>query len=369
MRINFFGAFVFLVTATLALPTQAEEISDDAIDFRPSLLRDEWYSEGWDQVFYFEDGSLLVAQITILNVGFGSHHAGVFAMLVTPDGKKTIIKQSRSNRKWEFSENLLDLQIAENRLSGKFPAFQVLIRQSKGEVEVDFTATAEPWRLGKTLKLGEAYQYVSFYAPALEAEGRYRIRADKETEYPEWQSVAGGRGFAVRYVNSIGLHNLIRSSTRIVDLENANISPILYTSVDKEGRQQGYLTLYENGRLIHEAGGFELLVKNRVETADDDKRNIPESYRIHVEEKGISLTGTIETEKFLARVDPVDSLKPFVRTIVKFLNTPIQYRYLANYDLDYQKDGQQVRLHGRALIDHMVLRHERRERKSTRNTR
>ena len=370
MQVNFARALLLVYVITLAIPAHADEFTDGSIDFRPSLLEDEWYSEGWDQIFYFADGSLLVAQITILNIGFGSHHAGVFTMLVTPDGAKSIIKQSRSNKEWKSADNALDLQIANHRLHGTVPDYRLLIRQSYGEAEVSFNAIAEPWRLGKTLEIGKAYQYVSFYAPMLEARGRYRIRATNETDLPDWQSLQGGRGFAVRYVNSIGLHKLIRSSSRIVDIDNSEISPILYVSIDTEGQQQTNLALYKNGRLLHEARGIELQWENRVEDSDNDKREIPDNYRIDISEEDFSLKGTIKIEEFLARVDPVDSLKPFVRTIVKFLNTPIQYRYLANYDLEYHSSSQQRRLQGRALIDHMVLRHEKRgQRNQGKNTR
>ena len=136
MQGNFVRTLFFVFAATVAIHTHADEFTDGSIDLRPSLLEDEWYSEGWDQIFYFEDGSLLATQMTILNLGFGSHHAGVFTMLVTPDGTKTIIKQSRSNREWEFADNTLDIQIANHRLQGSVADFRVLIRQAKGDPPV-----------------------------------------------------------------------------------------------------------------------------------------------------------------------------------------------------------------------------------------
>ena len=87
---------------------------------------------------------------------------------------------------------------------------------------------------------------------------------------------------------------------------------------------------------------------------------MPNTFGIDISEQGYSLKGTIEIGKFLSRVDPVDSLKPFVRAIVKLLNTPIQYRYLASYDLNYKTDSRDLRLEGEALLDHTVLRHEKR---------
>ena len=334
---------------------------DSKIDFQPSLLRNEWYSEGWDQLFYFANGSLLVVQISVLNIGFGSHHAGVFGVLVTPDKDVTILKQSRSNREWDFSEDHLDLKIANNELNGRYPEYRVAVRQNSGEMEIDFKAKADPWSLGRTLEIGKNYQYLSFYAPFAHADARYRFFLDGQSEGVPWQVLKKGRGFAARYVNSAGLHNLIKYSTRIAAFEDSEINPIVYLSRDDKGGRQTNLALFENGRLIHQARGFELGMESKLETADADKRAIPSKFSININEADYSLQGTIVVERFLMRIDPVDSLKPFVRAIVRLLNTPIQYRYLASYDLNYKTDSRDLRLKGEALLDHTVLRHEKRD--------
>jgi len=361
--------WLLVVLAFVAHGAVAEDISEATVDFQPSLLSDEWYSEGWDQIFYFPDGSLVVSQITVLNIGFGGHHAGVFAMHVAPDGTKTIVKQSRSNRDWEFSETGLGLEIADHRLTGQPPEYRVLIRKNLDEVDLAFESLAEPWRLGKTLKRDGDFQYMSFYAPLADASGRFRLGNGVESDPEQWQELAGGRGFAVRYVNSVGLHDLISSATRIVDLERSGISPVMYTSVDNSGGVQNHLALFQDGRILHESEGFELQTSGLLETADDDSRNIPDNYSINIEQDNFTLRGTVEIQKFLARVDPVDSLKPFVRTIVKLLNTPIQYRYLAKYDMDYADGSRAIRLQGQALLDHMVLRHERKKGSRSKNMR
>ena len=337
--------------------------ADDSkkIDFRPSLLRNEWYSEGWDQLFYFEDGSLLVVQISVLNIGFGSHHAGVFGLLVTPGKDTTILKQSRSNRDWDFSEDHLDLKIANNELSGRYPDYRVVVRQNNGEMEIDFKAEAEAWSLGRTLELGKNYQYLSFFAPFAQANARYRFFKEGHSEGVPWQALKGGRGFAARYVNSAGLHNLIKYSTRIAAFGDSEISPIVYVSRDDKGGMQTSLALFEKGQIIHQAQGFGLSIEPKLETAEGDKRAIPNKLSIDINEAGYSLQGTIVLERFLTRIDPVNSLKPFVRTIVKLLNTPIQYRYVARYDLNYKSNSRDLRLEGEALMDHTVLRHEKRD--------
>lgn len=369
MRIDAARICLMFILALIVGGSAAGELDGAVIDQRPSLLSDEWYSEGWDQIFYFPDGTLLVSQITVLNIGFGGHHAGVFAMHLAPDGRKTIIKQSRSNREWEFAETELDLQVANHRLRGRHPEYQSLIRKGARAIDIRFESMTEAWRPGRTLDRDGDYQYVSFYAPLADATARFTLGDGQETAAAEWHDLAQGRGFGLRYVNSIGLHDLILNSTRIVDLERTPISPVIYTSVDTEGGVQNHLVLFEDGRVLHESEGFDLQTKGRIETAGDDTRDIPDHYSIEIKEDGFTLSGTVKIERFLARVDPVDSLKPFVRTIVKLLNTPIQYRYLARYDLEYNSGGGTSRLQGRALMDHMVLRHEKKQRNRSKNTR
>lgn len=359
------GGYVLLFFLPLVSPADDAEKSD----IEPSLLRDEWYSEGWDQLFYFADGTLLVAQITVLNIGFGSHHAGVFGLVVTPDRKFTIIKQSRSNREWEFSEDQLDLQIAKNQLVGRYPGYRAHILQSRGEIDIEFVAEAETWSLGNTLEIDDDYQYVSFMAPFVRADAKYRFVAEGQSEPADWRHLENGRGFAVRYINSTGLHDLIRSSTRVVSMSDSQIRPIFYTSRDERGGEQTFVGLFENGRLIHQSQGFTLVTENRREKAASDERDIPSKIIVNIIEDDFSLQGMIETNDFLVRIDPVDSLKPFVRTIVKLLNTPIQYRYLANYDLTYEGGGRKVEVQGQALMDHTVLRYQRRDQGTSKNTR
>ena len=353
--------YALLAFLSLYILTSQADDPTNKIDFQPSLLRNEWYSEGWDQLFYFADGSLLVVQISVLNIGFGSHHAGVFGLLVAPDKEKTILKQSRSNREWDFSEDHLDLKIANNELAGRYPEYQVVVRQKSGEIEIDFKAKAETWSLGRTLEVGKNYQYLSFFAPFAQADARYRFFLDGQSEGVPWQVLKDGRGFAVRYVNSVGLHKLIKYSTRIAAFGDSEISPIVYLSRDDKGDMQTYLALFENGKVIHQAQDFALGIEPKLETADADKRAIPDKLSVDISGADYSLQGTIMTQRFLTRIDPVDSLKPFVRTIVKLLNTPIQYRYLASYDLNYKSNSRDLRLQGSALLDHTVLRHEKRD--------
>ena len=82
---------------------------------------------------------------------------------------------------------------------------------------------------------------------------------------------------------------------------------------------------------------------------------IPEVLSIDVKNNGSRLIGKVKITRVLSRLDPVDLLKAYIRIFVRLLNTPLHYRYLANYDLSWTHKGATKRLVGKALIDHMVL--------------
>lgn len=333
--------------------------SADPSDTQPILLNDEWYTEGWDQLFYFPDGSLVVSQLTVHNMGFGDHRASVIGIVVEPDGKEHVLTQTRSSGEWTFADNDFDIRIADHRLSGVYPDYEIDMRKSEGEIEVGFEAAAEPWRIGKTMQLHGDYRYLSFYAPMVRANGRYRFSADGNVQQAPWVSLADGNGFAARYVNSSGLWNLIRSSTRLVPFGDSDVNPMLHTLIDENGRQITHLALFENGELVHYAEDIGLSVSYFVEKAGSDSREIPDRFDVDAKGDGFTLKGTVTPENLLLRVDPVDWVKPPVQYLLKKINTPIQYRYLGSYDLSYEIDGRVRHLQGKVLMDHIVMRHER----------
>lgn len=364
------GSLFLVLTALIFAASVVADDSGHPVDYRPSLLKGEWYSEGWDQLFYFADGTFLSVQFSVVNIGFGSRHGAVLGLLVTPENEASVLKQSRSKGDWTFAEDQLSLAIAEHTFDGTPPHYEIRIRKREGEIDVDFTAGAEPWRIGNTRQIDDDFRYLSFYAPLVSASGRYRLAADGDLQGVSWIELGQGRGFATRYVNSAALNDFIRSATKVVPVRgDAVVQPVIYTSRGTAEDMLGHLALFENGKLIHQLEHVDMQIVNRQEKVAGDNRDIPVSFKLDVEREDFSLQGTIEADRLIVRFDPVDQLKPFVRRIVKILNTPIQYRYLASYDLVYRRDGIALRLQGEALMDHIVMRHAKSEQPPTRRAR
>ena len=357
-----FGRYIVLAVCWAVSTTVPA--TTDSFEYRPSLLQDEFYSEGWDQLFYFTDGSLLVVQVTVTNIGLGNQHAGIIGMLVTPDGQRTMLKNSRSHGDWLFSDHALNLEIAGHRLSGSHPHYEIAIRKSTGEIEVEFDAQAPPWRLGRSVEFDNEYHRANFYAPLLTAHARYRFDPGGSANTTQWRQLSGGRGFAARYIYSTGIYKLVQSAMRIVAVEDAQLMPVIYVVRDARGGERTHLALFENGVLIHELQDFELTTQY---AADPDHRETPRKFYLNVKNEEFALNGAVRFERFLVRLDPVDMLKPHIRVFVKLLNTPIQYRYLARYDLNYIDKHGMRRLEGKAIMDYVVLRYSQKEDEANNN--
>ena len=170
-----------------ALSAQVSLAQKKEQDFSPSYLENGLYTEGWDQIFYFPDGTLLIGQFTVTNVSFGDHNAGILGVLYRPDQVPVIIKKSRSKEKWTFASDHFDFSVLRNRLTGTAPNYKMAIRKVSGEIELEFTANAPIWRLGRTVQVGDDFQYVSFYAPLAVGRARYRLPKGEKGKFGDWR--------------------------------------------------------------------------------------------------------------------------------------------------------------------------------------
>ncbi len=332
-----------------ALSAQVSLAQQQKQDFRPSYLENGLYTEGWDQIFYFPDGTLLIGQFTVTNVSFGDHNAGTLGVLYRPDQAPVIIKKSRSKEKWNFASDRFEFTVLRHRLTGTAPNYNMAIRKVSGEIVLEFTATAPIWRLGRTVQVGDEFQYVSFYAPLAVGRARYRLPEGEKRGLGQWLELGEGTGFAVRYVNSTATDELFRSTTRLVSVEPKGPRPVIYLVQKLDGTRTAHVALFDHGRLLHST-----VVPLQMSGSMKNKR-FPEDIELDIGDDNFRLTGTIKTNSLVGRLDPVDLLKPYVRVFIRLFNTPVHHRYLANYKLSYANRGGKVqRLAGRAVLDHML---------------
>ena len=335
-------------------------------DHRPVLLGAESYTEGWDQYFYFEDGTFLAVQFLISNYGPTDHRALVIGSLSSPDSDKPlVIKNGRGRKDWSFDDRQLDLKVAHHRFSGTHPHYRLYLRNSRGEVELTVEARVKSWQLGLIPDAeSEKFQYASYMMPMAQARGRYRRGSESGGDAGPWQTLRNGRGFAFRYLNSTSLSKVAPVWIRVAPIDSQDsASPIFYL-VQRPGQEQSsFLAIMGGGQIRQQWTKFPVTLitpendaPNEAEDDTDADRRPPSTIEFQIAGTDGAVEGKITMTRLLQRFDFVRELKPIERFFVQFLNTPVHYRYLAQYDLTYQgKDGGQ-QLTGTALAEIMTLK-------------
>ncbi len=357
-------ALLATILAFGAIPPSAATTTRTIPDFQPFFLGEELYTEGWDQYFYFADGTLVTVQVLITNLGIGDHRAVVLGSLIQPNGERRVIKNGRPRKDWTFAEDGFDFKIARHRITGTPPDYRISLDNKNGRLELEYRSLVPPWRLGRTFeKSSDDYQAIVVYAPQLSAEGRFQLgpaQGGKDEGEP-WQALKGGRGFALRYLNTAGVSRLFSEWIKVfpVDPNNGPI-PVMYLGTTSEGSAVARLALYDEGVLRHDVDGFSFTTTRRRLDDSKDDRALPYEINVDLAKSGLRIVGTIKLVRLLHRFDLVDDLKPIERVFVRFVNTPIQYRFLAEYDLRYRgdRDAEERRLSGQAVAEIMRLNYD-----------
>lgn len=346
--------FLSVMAMLLLLCCGSLAASED--DLRPRLLQDELYTEGWDFYFLFDDGTWVTVQTFISNFGPGNHRGLVIGTVTTADGGSMVIKNGRPREQWQFSQTGFDFKLARHRIRGGFPDFQIRLRNGRGELEIDLTAKARPWRPLATLPEAEGY-YVSMFLTQLNATGRFRSLREPDSE-AEWTSLEDGRGYAVRYLNANSLSKVASGWLRLSPLHaEGGEKPLFLLLTRPDGRQSNHMALLKGDLIGWQGHGFDVSYEQAVSMVPDGHL-VPQMVSLAIEKDGASISGTIRVRRLLQRFDFVDELKKLERIFIRFINTPIHYRYLADYDLQVRDSAGSRRLTGTGLAEFMTLKYQ-----------
>ncbi|MDH3639681.1 MAG: hypothetical protein OES09_14645 [Gammaproteobacteria bacterium] len=343
--------------------TDSRDILLDPFETQPQFLSAERYTEGWDQYFYFDDGSLLSTHFLVTNLGIGDHRGLVVGTLVRTDGTTLTIKNGRARRDWSHATDQLDMRIASHELAQRPGHYRLYLNNASGEIEVNFRAISEPWRIGRTWEDASRghYQSVSVYAPMANAEGRFRLgpRSGGDPVNEPWSTLGAGRGFGLRYANSVALASIATDWLRVFPLgSEQTLAPALNAISKTDGGRGAQFAIVnpKDGRLRQ--ADTVVVEYESIEIARHRGRihEVPAKLSVRGRGSGFSVSGTIVPVRFLHKFDLVKELKPIERFIVQFMTTPVHFRYLADYDIDFTSDGSTSRLTGKALVEFLSLK-------------
>ncbi|NOZ09953.1 MAG: hypothetical protein GXP09_02730 [Gammaproteobacteria bacterium] len=339
------------------LPIQASTLLTQAL-FQPLLLGASDYTEGWENFFYFDDGSLLVTHFMVSNMGPGYHRGIMVSTLSTADGHTYVIKNGRKRKQWSGVSGPHRFGVAKHYIGEAENEYRIHLENSTAEIDINFSAVGVPWQ-GKRVTLpgdnGNLYQDLMFYAPYLTATGRYRPGSKSGGEEDEaWRPLTGGQGFALRYVTGTGIHNLATHRLRLTTLGTASQRLTADLIKTPDGQWHPRMAIWAEGQLQHQFDAVKLEPFWPNEHLSQAK-DIPRGFHISATDGDTRLSGTLYLSQLLHRFDVLANMTLLDRLFLGAFSAPVQSRYRADYQLRLSHNGHSRTLDGQALVEYVQI--------------
>ena len=350
-------------------PVLAEDVAWDIKDgdppvFQPAFLDGKNYNESWEFFFRFGDGAFVSAQMSIFNIGRGDHRTMVVGKLTTPDGLELVLKNGRARDEWTYDPEVFDLRVENHRFYRDGDDFKLIIKNVNGEVEITATPVLEPWNLGYTAweegRKGRIdYQFVSIFAPAMTARGRYRLSPEgrDDAEGEPWVDLPPGGGMALRQVTSVDLAKLLKGWIRIAPISSdaaagePDVMSAINLFIANGSGMKHKAAIFRDGQLVTGEIEFDSpvpldLPEDKLECCDI---SIPISARMP--DLGRQIEGTIILVEHIQSFKLLDVLSPGDRFLAGFRKSPVHNRYLIEFDLVIDENGTKNTVRGTGIAD------------------
>ncbi|MBL4801561.1 MAG: hypothetical protein JKY45_06675 [Emcibacter sp.] len=324
---------------------------------KPLMLSDKYYKEYWEQHFLFEDGTFITSQFLVANFPWpvGRDHGIMISTVVSPDGKRAIIKNGRNLGKWGFDSGKFNLFIHTHRLKSEGRQHDIHVG-TVGRSVVDITGKASiPPLDHQPYKTKKDYMKSSFYLPYFEGDGKWSIQYDGKKSFVTGKGKV--QGFGTHAIFNGRVEGLLKSWLRISGLtsfkddeEQTTLIPFLSSMERPDGRQDNILTLKNADNDVIVFSDITVSYKDIVKASK--KSSYPTVIEITAKNDTASLTGTIHFTRKIDHFNIMDHLNFFERTFAKSRASVANYRYIADYDLSYVTSEGTQKLTGKALSEY-----------------
>ena len=322
--------------------------------YTPAYLSPSAYSEGWDFVFDFADGTVVSAQIAVSNFGKGKHRMLVLVKLTDPDGREMTLKNGRDRVDWFKHQGEFDYEIAKHHFWKQGNTFYFRFSHPTGDIDLTAVSVTEPLDLGVVWSGGKGYQYANIFAPRMRVSGRYRTQSRDDGTVSEYQTLSDGYGHGLRHITSSAMGEAsgawLRGFASGASTQ-AELSPVIDMRQLKNGNTRGNIRLLDDAGEVIDDLSFETEISLLKGRREDCCSVISVSA---ISEAGI-LSGTIHLMQQVQQFNVVNELKPFERFFVSIFKTPVNSRYRMSYDLNYNANDSSQGVQGQGLADLMTL--------------
>lgn len=323
---------------------------------KPQMLKDKYYKEYWEQHFLFEDGTFVSSQFTAANFPWpvGKEHGIMVATVVTPDGKRSIIKNGRNLGKWGFDPKKFNIFIHTHRLKSEGDKYDFYVGTA-GRNEVKATGKMNIPSIDHVrIKNKKGYMESSIYLPYFEGEGSWKIRPDKKQPFKTGAGKIQGFGSHVIFTGRV--EGLLRNWLRVSGLQREdNNQPVPFLSAigNADGIQNVTLTLKNAEGELTSFSDIEIEYKDFKQW--EKKSSYPTVIEVTAKNGKESLTGTIRFTRKIDHFNINNHLNFFERAFVRSRASVSNYRYIADYDLSYVTEEGTQKLTGKALSEYQDI--------------
>ncbi|MBL4894962.1 MAG: hypothetical protein JKY59_08890 [Emcibacter sp.] len=338
---------------------------------KPQMLKDKFYKEYWEQHFLFEDGTFITSQFLVANFPWpvGRDHGIMISTVVSPDGKRTIIKNGRNFGKWGFDTEKFDLFIHTHRLKSTGNKHDIHVG-TVGRNVIDITGSAAiPPLDHQRHQRKKDYMETSFYLPYFKGDRNWRVQYDEKQPFEVGKGKVQGFGTHVIFNGRVEglLQNWLRISglSSVDDASDKNrLVPFLSAQTRSDGRQDSLLTLKNAANDVISFSDITLTYKNIIQATK--KSSYPTVIEITAKNDTGSLTGTIRFTRKIDHFNIMDHLNFFERTFAKSRASIANYRYIADYDFSYVTAEGTQKITGKALSEYKDILSPKKKKKKRR---
>ncbi len=336
---------------SMLLPTMSQ-----AMDYiKPQLLEDKFYKEYWEQHFLFDDGTFVTAQFLAANFPWpvGNAHGIMVANVVSPDGKRTIIKNGRSLGEWGFDSEKFNLFIHTHRLKKDGNHYDIYLGSDEGnEVKAVVSSEIQPFD-HKKFTHKKTYMETSVYLPFFEGSGKWQLYQGENQPFKTGEGKV--QGFATHTLMTGRLENMLTDWLRVSGLRASDNQPLPFLSaIERPDGSREFILLLKD-----EAGNITKFSDVTIDYKQNKKAKNGSAYPTLIKIAGKngkdSLVGTIRLSRKIDHFNIYDHLNFFERSFAMSRASVANYRYIADYDLTYATGHEIKILTGKALSEYQDI--------------
>ena len=342
----------FFVSIAVAFLLTAQITFSQTLDpKKPAMLKDNDYTEYWEQYFYLDDGSLVTSQFLVANFPWpvGDEHGIMLGTLVTPEGELYVIKNGRDLGEWGFDKNSLDLFIHTHRIKERENGYSVHLENTMGIVDLELSANLPTFNHPQFAS-EDGFIETSFYAPNLKGQGNWQLgpEAGFNPTGPV-HNIGAATGFGVHVLMTDKADKLIDDWTRIIGITQNAEKPFLSAIRRPNGQEDIIFKLISENDVLDEFSNVKISYNDLTREKDAD---YPKEIKIEAQGKNGEISGTIQYRKKFAHFNLTDHLNFFEKSFAKSNPFIVNFRYLSEYNFVYKTASGEKTLTGQALSEY-----------------